>query len=133
VPQAVAALAAQRQLGVRTERIEESLNRLGITRSGKSRLSAFALTDPYRIDPREASRADRVNRRHVDATTVANQFLRACRLGSCLRLRDALFEATAPFGLSHRVPSLSAKAHGIAVRTCRAELLATTHQLAAKA
>ena len=42
----VATLAAQGQLGIRTERIEECLYRLGVARCRKGRLPAFALADP---------------------------------------------------------------------------------------
>ena len=63
VLRAVAALAAQRHFGIRTKCIEEGLYRLGVARRGKGRLPAIALTDPDRLDPRQAARADRMDRR----------------------------------------------------------------------
>ena len=59
---AILALAAQRQFAVFAEREEKGIDRFRFAGSGKSRLAAVALTDPYRVDPREASRADRVDR-----------------------------------------------------------------------
>ena len=97
------------------KRIEEGLYRLGVARRRKGRLPALALTDPDRLDPRQAARADRMDRRHLGAAAVAEQLLRPRCCDFCLRLRDALREFTTLPGLSHESPSRLQK-HGDACR-----------------
>jgi len=104
VLRAVAALAAERQFGIGAQGIEEGLHRLRLAGGGKGRLPAVALAEPDRLHPRHAARADRVNRRHLGAAAVADQFFRPCRLDFGLCLRNALLDATALFRLPHDFP-----------------------------